>query len=261
MSTVDSSGIAGVFRDRSQAEQAVDELKQAGFAEDTIQLTEYKRRGVFSPSLQASNRRIIVHVKAPGKEQEAVGILVQHGANNADIPAGTQLVHGVLVGTNIERADVIPGQSHEIGPSDDLFEEADTREGPHMPRLEDDAPTQSNWLTSHVKNSKVAVSFSQNILCRIGMHQGTWTTQGCPGCWQRRFCMFCGKPQNRVVHDWPGVIVQYFGEYFQDGSCETRITCLRCGITKSTGVRHEGRTSFGDGHCKRCGEDLDAGGD
>lgn len=138
MSTVDYSDIVGVFRERSQADQAVDELKQAGFAEDTIELTEYELPGVteaVSPSLQASNKRIVVHVKAPGKEQEAVGILVQHGANNSDIPAGTQLVHGVLVGTNVETADLVPGQSNEAVSSDDLFEEPDKQEGPHMPRL------------------------------------------------------------------------------------------------------------------------------
>ncbi len=116
-------------------------------------------------------------------------------------------------------------------------------------------PTQGNWLTSHIKSSKVAVSFSQNILCRIGMHQGTWTTEGCSGCWQRRFCIFCGRPQQREVHNWPWVV----GEYFKDGSCETRISCLRCGKTKSTGKRHEGRISFWNAHCKRCGEDLGGG--
>lgn len=74
--------------------------------------------------LQASDKRIIVHVKAPGKEQEAVGVMAQHGANNADIPAGTKLVHGTLVDTNDETADLVPGQANEAGYSDDLFEAA-----------------------------------------------------------------------------------------------------------------------------------------
>ena len=116
-STTEFSDIVGVFRDRSQADQAVDELKQAGFAEDAIQMTEYDLPGVVeavSPSLQASNKRVIVHVKAEGKEQEAVGIMVQHGANNADIPPGTKLVHGTLVGTNAETADLVPGQSNVV---------------------------------------------------------------------------------------------------------------------------------------------------
>ena len=73
MSTTDFTDIVGVFRDRSQADQAIAELKQAGFAEDAIQMTEYDLPGVVeavSPSLQASNKRVIVHVKAEGKEQE-----------------------------------------------------------------------------------------------------------------------------------------------------------------------------------------------
>jgi hypothetical protein len=135
MSTTDFSDIIGVFRERSHADQAVDELKQAGFAEDEIQLTEYELGGAVealstNPSLLPSNERIVVLVKAPGKEQEAVGILVQHGANNADIPAGTALVHGTLVGTNIETADLVPGQSNDVGSSDDLFEAGDLPEHP-----------------------------------------------------------------------------------------------------------------------------------
>ena len=129
MNMEDFSDIVGVFRERSNADQAVDELKQAGFEGDHIQLTEYELQGAVeaaSPSLQASNKRIIVHVKAEGREQEAVGILVQHGANNADIPVGTKLVHGMLTGSNAESADLVPGQSNEDVSSDDLFGEATT---------------------------------------------------------------------------------------------------------------------------------------
>jgi rhodanese-related sulfurtransferase len=133
MSTVDYSDIVGIFRERSHADQAVDDLKQAGFAEDEVHLTEYELQDVvegISPSLQPSNKRIVVHVKAPGKEQEAVGILVQHGANNADIPPGTALVHGTLVGTNVEVADLVAGQSNEVSSSDDLLEARDVSEHP-----------------------------------------------------------------------------------------------------------------------------------
>lgn len=127
MSSEDFSDIVGVFRDRSQADQAVDELKQAGFAEDSIDLTEYELQGALqtsssSPSLQSPNKRIIVHVKAPGREQEAVGIMAQHGANNADVPVGTKIDHGTLVATNGASADLVPGQANESGSSDDLFE-------------------------------------------------------------------------------------------------------------------------------------------
>ena len=147
-STTDFSDMVGVYRDRSDAEQAVSDLKQAGFPEDHIDVTEYELQGLASaitavPSLESSNKRIIVHVKAPGREQEAVGIMTQHGANNADIPVGTKLVHGTLVGTNIESADLVPGEANEAASSDDLFEttsapgqpgETTEQDSPDMPR-------------------------------------------------------------------------------------------------------------------------------
>ncbi|GAC1524848.1 MAG: hypothetical protein NVS3B14_24070 [Ktedonobacteraceae bacterium] len=149
MNTTDFTDIVGVFRDRSQADQAIAELKQAGFAEDAIQMTEFDLPGVVealspNPSLQASNKRIIVLVKAEGKEQEAVGIMDQHGANNADIPPGTTLVHGTLVSSKAETADLVPGQSNEAGSSDDLFEaakvpgqpgETSKKDSTNMPRV------------------------------------------------------------------------------------------------------------------------------
>jgi hypothetical protein len=147
MTTVDYSDIVGVFRERSQAEEAMEDLKQSGFAEDEMDLKEYELHGgvealTDNPALQPSNRRVIVHVKAPGKEQEAVGILAQHGANNADIPVGTRLVHGTLVGTGVESPDLMPGEANEAAP-DDLFEEEQVpgvapepgKQDTHTPRL------------------------------------------------------------------------------------------------------------------------------
>lgn len=102
------------------------------------------------------------------------------------------------------------------------------------------------------RKNEIAASFIANIHCRIGIHQGEWTTEGCQ---QRRFCMFCGKPQHRERHNWP----LDSGEYFKDGSCYKEITCLRCGRTKVTGKVHEGRISSWNAHCRRCGEDLGEG--
>ncbi len=124
MNTTDYSDIVGVFRDRSNADRAIDGLKQAGIGEDQIQLTEYNlhiAEEVYSSSQHESNKRIIVHVKAYGKEQDAVGILVHNGANNADIPPGTMLVHGSLISSNSETADLVPGQPTDEGVSDGFF--------------------------------------------------------------------------------------------------------------------------------------------
>ena len=142
MTTVDYSDIVGVFRERSQAEEAMEELKQAGFAEEEMDLKEYELQGgvealTSNPVLQPSNKRVIVHVKAPGKEQEAVGILAQHGANNADIPVGTQLVRGALVGTGVASPDLLPGQANEATAPDDLFEEGQVPGAPGEPGKQD----------------------------------------------------------------------------------------------------------------------------
>src|SRR5229473_6710333 len=129
MSTTDFSDIVGVFRDRSNAEQAMESLKQAGFGEDHIQLTEFNPPGAEetpSPTLQASEMRLIVLVKTSDRDQEAVGIMAQHGANNADLPAGTRLVHGTVITANAETVDLIPGStaSANQSSSDSLFGEA-----------------------------------------------------------------------------------------------------------------------------------------
>src|SRR6266487_591935 len=124
MDTVDYSHVVGVFREHSQAEQAIDKLKQIGIGEDQIQLTEYNLQpaeGIGSSSRQESNKRLIVDVHADGKEQQAVGIMVNNGANNADIPPGTQLVHGSLVSSNGETADLNSGQPTGESSSDSFF--------------------------------------------------------------------------------------------------------------------------------------------
>ena len=123
MNSVDYAHVVGVFRERSNAEQAIDKLKQLGIGEDQIQLTEYKLENTERASSlsQETNKRLIVNVEANGKEQEAVGILVNHGANNADIPPGTELVHGSLISSNSESADLNPGQPTEESSSDSFF--------------------------------------------------------------------------------------------------------------------------------------------
>ncbi len=130
MSTTDYSDIVGVFRDRSKADQAIEGLKQAGMSEGQIHLIEFDPNPeveaveVDSVSQHVSAKRFIVHVKAEGREQEAVGILVENGANNADLPPGTMLVHGTIVGANAESVDLVPDQSHKEGFSDSFFGQA-----------------------------------------------------------------------------------------------------------------------------------------
>ena len=52
--------------------------------------------------------------------------MTQHGANNADLPAGTMLVHGTIIFADAETVDLIPGStaSADQSSSDSLSGEA-----------------------------------------------------------------------------------------------------------------------------------------
>jgi hypothetical protein len=94
------SHIVGVFREQSPAREAAVKLREAGFGEDQIRLTVFDPqtiKGAENTLLRAADKRFFVHVEARGREKEAVGILARHGANNADLPDGTELVNGRLV--------------------------------------------------------------------------------------------------------------------------------------------------------------------
>jgi len=98
------SHIVGVFREQSPASEAALELREAGFGENQIRLTVFDPQtiqGAENTPLRAADKRFFVHVEARGREKKAVGILARHGANNADLPHGTELVNGRLVYTGI----------------------------------------------------------------------------------------------------------------------------------------------------------------
>ncbi len=95
------SRMVGVFRERANAEQALNELEQAGFQE--TELTVYDPHPAEEPvdsSQVDAGMRVLVHVLAEGREQEALGILVSNGANNSDLPFGTDLSHGSIIASN-----------------------------------------------------------------------------------------------------------------------------------------------------------------
>ncbi len=112
METLDQSTIVGIFRDRSRADQAIDELKQAGFSEDQVKLTLYSPQAGEEFHRHADSR-IIVTVQATGREQDAIGILFANGANNADLPAGTVLQDDSIVSSQAEITELIPEQASE----------------------------------------------------------------------------------------------------------------------------------------------------
>src|SRR6266849_1779897 len=111
------SHMVGVFRERTKAEQALNELRQVGFRE--TELTVYDPHPAEEPV--DSSMRVLVQVLAEGREQEAVAILVSHGANNADLPLGTELYHGSIIGSN--DTPEAQGATHATagGPSESFF--------------------------------------------------------------------------------------------------------------------------------------------
>jgi hypothetical protein len=116
------SHIVGVFREQSPAREAALELREAGFEENQIRLTMFDPqtiKGAENMPLRAADTRFFVHVEARGREKEAVGILARHGANNADLPVGTELVNGKLVYTGI--AAPAEGPALPTAPDSSLF--------------------------------------------------------------------------------------------------------------------------------------------
>jgi hypothetical protein len=112
MENTDLSIIAGVFRDRAKADRALEDLKQAGFRDDRLGSTVYNlnkaQEAEGSSEYAPEYSRIVVTVKAEGRDQDAVGILFDNGANNADLPPGTILKHGTLVSAGQEAVDLVP---------------------------------------------------------------------------------------------------------------------------------------------------------
>ncbi len=101
MEPTNPSVIAGVFRDQAKADRARHELKQAGFREDWIRSTLYHlnatQEALGSVELISEKSRIIVAVMAEGRDRDALGILMNNGANNTDLPPGIVLEQGALV--------------------------------------------------------------------------------------------------------------------------------------------------------------------
>jgi hypothetical protein len=120
MQSTDPSPIVGVFRDHAKADNAVEELKQAGFGEDKITSAVVSLQTA-TEKQTPENTRIIVTVTADGKDKQAFGILFNSGANNADFPPGMELRDGNIVIAQKETTDLIPEPSLEAGFSKDSY--------------------------------------------------------------------------------------------------------------------------------------------
>ncbi len=86
MPTIDRSTVSGTFSERGQAEQAVAELRQAGFSDALVGLAgsdevlEKINTNVFAQAAETTS--VVVTVKAEERWQEAFAILQKNGASN-----------------------------------------------------------------------------------------------------------------------------------------------------------------------------------
>jgi hypothetical protein len=120
MENINPTPIIGVFRDHAKADHAVEALKHAGFGEDQIQSAVVNLQTA-TEEQAPENIRIIVTVKADGKDKEAFGILFNSGANNADLPPGLSLRDGKIASSQSETTDLIAEETLEASFPDDSF--------------------------------------------------------------------------------------------------------------------------------------------
>jgi hypothetical protein len=120
MQNTGPSPIVGVFRDQTKAEHAVEKLKEAGFTDGQI-TSKVVSLHAASEEHAPENTRIIVTVKAEGKDKQAFGILFTSGANNADLPPGISLSDSRIVNSHEETVDLIPEPELEGSFTNDSF--------------------------------------------------------------------------------------------------------------------------------------------
>jgi hypothetical protein len=120
MQNTGPSPIVGVFRDQTKVEHAVEKLKEAGFTDAQI-TSKVVSLHAASDEQTSENTRIIVTVKAEGKDKQAFGILFASGANNADLPPGISLSDSRIVNSHEETVDLIPEPELEGSFSKDSY--------------------------------------------------------------------------------------------------------------------------------------------
>ncbi|HXZ04774.1 MAG TPA: hypothetical protein VEH81_08060 [Ktedonobacteraceae bacterium] len=120
MQNTESAPIVGVFRDHAKADQAVEELKQAGYREDQITSRVVSLHS--TPAEQTpENTRIVVTVRTDSEDNQAFGILFNNGANNADLPSGMALIDGKIAGSQAETVDLVPEPTLEATFDEDSY--------------------------------------------------------------------------------------------------------------------------------------------
>ena len=115
MTTAEHSTVVGVFADRTQAEHALDELRQVGFSDDQVGFSagdegEHKKQADDDTKKQSAQvGPVVVVVRADNRQEEASDILRRNGASNVSSHAQAE-----------RKADAyIPGREYDpiLGPT------------------------------------------------------------------------------------------------------------------------------------------------
>jgi len=115
MTTTEHSTVVGTFADRTQAEHALDELRQVGFSDDQVGFSasdegEHKKQANDDTKKQSAQvGPVVVVVRADNRQEEASDILRRNGASNVSSHAQAE-----------RKADAyIPGREYDpiLGPT------------------------------------------------------------------------------------------------------------------------------------------------
>ncbi len=82
MTTAEHSTVVGTFADRTQAEQALDELRQVGFSDDQIGFSAGSEFEGEHRKQVAQGGPVVVVVRADNRQEEVSTILQRNGASN-----------------------------------------------------------------------------------------------------------------------------------------------------------------------------------
>jgi hypothetical protein len=180
MTTAEHSTVVGVFADRTQAEHALDELRQAGFSDDQVGFSagdepenEHRRQEDNDTKKQSTHGGpVVVVVRADNRQEEASDILQRNGASNvsshaqaerkADASVPGREYDPILGPKVVGEGDMLPIDYSGFGLTRDpaLDTEPTTGDEHLRPETQEQAPQlgdadTSSWKDPNVKNPSI----------------------------------------------------------------------------------------------------------
>jgi hypothetical protein len=183
MTTTEHSTVVGIFADRAHAEQALDELRQAGFSDDQVGFSAGNEPEGGQKEQAGSNTEqdssawtgpIVVVINAENRQEEASDILQRNGANNvsshaqpareasASVPA--REYDPILGPTLVDEEDILPADFSGFGLTRDPALDAEPDRGSEGFRPDQGTQEQAtqlgsadvdSWKNPNVKNPRI----------------------------------------------------------------------------------------------------------